>query len=79
MINEKMQEFIENNNSTYLYLILANEELKRLSKLPYLTRKKMEKKLTTLALEHVADNDIQDYFVPDEEEPEEKITDIIDE
>ena len=79
MINEKMQKFIENNNSTYLYLILANEELKRLSQLPYLTRKKMGKKLTTLALEHIAENNIPDYFIPEEEEPEEKMSDIIDE
>lgn len=74
-----MQKFIEENNCTFLYLILANEELERISKLPFQIQKTFDKKLTTIALEHVADNDIPDYFVPEEEKIEGKMQDIIDE
>lgn len=74
-----MQQFIEENNCTFLYLILANEELKRISKLPFQIQKEFDKKLTTIALEHVAAKDIPDYFIPEEDKPEGKMQDIIDE
>ncbi|MCD6329294.1 MAG: hypothetical protein J7M10_02900 [Candidatus Cloacimonetes bacterium] len=79
MDSKLMQKFIEENNCTFLYLILANEELERISKLPFQIQKTFDKKLTTIALEHVADNDIPDYFVPEEEKIEGKMQDIIDE
>ena len=79
MKKSKVQEFVENNNCTYLFLILANEELKRLCKLPYPVQKKFSKKLPTLALEHVAAGNIPDYFIQEEEKPEGKMSDIIDE
>ncbi len=74
-----MQKFIEENNCTFLYLILANEELERISKLPFQIQKNFNKKLTTIALDHVADDEIPDYFVPEEEKTEGKMQDIIDE
>ena len=79
MNKSKVQKFVENNNCTYLFLILANEELNRLSKLPYPIQKKFDKKLPTMALEHVAEGNIPDYFVQEEEKPEGKMSDIIDE
>ena len=79
MDSKLMQKFVEENNCTFLYLILANEELKRISTLPYLIQKKFDKKLTTIALEHVAADEIPDYFVPEEEKLEGKMQDIIDE
>jgi hypothetical protein len=79
MISKIVQKFLENNNCTYLYLLLASEELERLSKLPYNIKKELPGKPTTVALEHVATGNIPDYFVSEEEKPEGKITDIIDE
>lgn len=79
MDSKLVQQFIEENNCTFLYLILANEELKRISTLPYQIQKKFDKKLTTIALEHVASDEIPDYFIPEEEKTEGKMQDIIDE
>jgi hypothetical protein len=79
MDSKLMQKFIEENNCTFLYLILANEELERISKLPFQIQKNFDKKLTTIALDHVADDEIPDYFVPEEEKTEGKMQDIIDE
>lgn len=79
MDSKLMQKFIEENNCTFLYLILANEELERISKLPFQIQKNFNKKLTTIALDHVADDEIPDYFVPEEEKTEGKMQDIIDE
>lgn len=79
MISKTVQKFIETHNCTYLYLVLASEELKRLLKLPYSVKKELPGKITTVALEHVATGNIPDYFISEEEKPEGKITDIIDE
>ncbi len=58
---EIVEEFLENHNITYIFLLLANLESERLSNLPYSVKKKFNKKLTTMALEHIAQNDIPDY------------------
>lgn len=79
MDSKLMQKFIQENNCTFLYLILANEELERISKLPFQIQKNFNKKLTTIALDHVADDEIPDYFIPEEEKTEGKMQDIIDE
>jgi hypothetical protein len=79
MISKTVQKFLESHNCTYLYLLLAGEELERLSKLPYNMKRELPGKITTVALEHVATGNIPDYFIPEEEKPEGKITDIIDE
>lgn len=79
MDSKLVQKFIEENNCTFLYLILANEELKRITKIPFEIKKNLGNKLTTVALDHVAAGDIPDYFIPEEEKPEGKMQDIIDE
>jgi len=63
-----VDEFLEKNNMTYLFLILANLEAERLNNLPESIKKKFHKKITELALEHVAANQIPDYIVEEEEE-----------
>jgi hypothetical protein len=63
-----VDEFLEKNNMTYLFLILANLEAERLNNLPESIKKKFDKKITELALEHVAANQIPDYIVEEEEE-----------
>ncbi|MFO7896213.1 MAG: hypothetical protein R6U84_04705 [Candidatus Cloacimonadales bacterium] len=63
MLNPKVEKFLEENNFTYLYLLLANLEAERLSNLPYSVRKNFTKKLTSMALDHIAANEIPDYIV----------------
>lgn len=68
MINGKIETFCEENNMTFLYLLLANLEVRRLSDLPRSIRNKFDSKLTETALEHVATGVIPDYIVEEEEE-----------
>ena len=63
MLNHKIEKFLEDNNLTYLYLLLANLEAERLSNLPYSVKKNFKDILTNLALEHIAANEIPDYIV----------------
>ena len=39
MLNPKIEKFLEENNFTYLFLLLANLEAERLSNLPYSVKK----------------------------------------
>ena len=68
-----VDKFIEDNNMTYLFLLLANLEVDRLSNLPFTVRKNLEGKLTKLALEHIASNSVPDYIFEEEIEPEETV------
>ena len=72
--NNSVENFIDDNNMTYLYLLLANLEVERLSNLPYSVRRKFDEKITTMALKHIAANEIPDYIVEEmmtEEEEDE--------
>jgi hypothetical protein len=68
-----VEKFLENNNMTYLFLLLANLEVQRLSNLPFTVKKSLKGKLTSIALEHIAANEIPDYVMEEEdnEVPEE--------
>lgn len=61
--DNSVENFIDDNNMTYLYLLLANLEVERLSNLPYSVRRKFDEKITTMALKHIAANEIPDYIV----------------
>ena len=69
-MDPKVEQFLEDNNMTYLFLLLANLEVERLNNLPFTVKKQLKGKLTTFALEHIAANEIPDYVV--EEIPEEE-------
>jgi hypothetical protein len=72
--SKRVEKFLEENNMDYLFLLLANLEVERLSNLPYTVRKKFEKRITDMALEHVAKGEIPDYVVdgiPKEEQTDE--------
>jgi hypothetical protein len=62
----------------YFYCILAEKEADRLSRLPDSVKKSFKEKITTIALNHIAQNDIPEYEVSDYEtiveveEPEEE-------
>ncbi len=62
-----VEKFLENNNMTYLFLLLANLEVQRLSNLPFTIKKSLKGKLTSIALEHIAANEIPDYVMEEEE------------
>jgi hypothetical protein len=69
-----VDEFLEKHNMDYLFLLLANLEVERLSNLPYTLRKKFDKRITEMALEHVAKGEIPDYVVdgvPENEQTDE--------
>jgi hypothetical protein len=70
MLNTKVEKFLEENNLTYLFLMLANLEVERLVNLPDIIRTQFKGKLTEKALEHVALNVIPDYIadLPKKEE-----------
>lgn len=72
MLNPKIEKFLEENNFTYLYLLLANLEAERLSNLPYSVKKNFKDKLTNMALEHIAGNEIPDYIIEELELLEEE-------
>ncbi len=67
-MDNKVEEFLEKNNMTYLFLLLTNLEVERLSNLPYTLKRSFKKKITEMALEHVAANEIPDYAVNNSEE-----------
>ena len=58
-----VDNFIEKHNMTYLFLLLANLEVDRLSNLPYTVRKNFNEKITKMALEHIEANKIPDYII----------------
>jgi len=62
MINNKIEHFLEKGNMNYLYCLLTNLEIERLNKLPSYVKQKFGEKITELAMEHVADNEIPDYL-----------------
>lgn len=62
MINPVIEKFVEENNMDYLFLLLANLEVERLSKLPIEIKKKFKRKITEVSLENVATNRILDYL-----------------
>lgn len=74
MSSKIVDEFLEKHNMDYLFLLLANLEVERLSNLPYTLRKKFDKRITEMALEHVAKGEIPDYVVdgvPENEQTDE--------
>ena len=68
--NYKVEEFLEKHNMTYLFLILAELEVERLSNMPYTIKKNFNEKITEMALRHVAENEIPDYIVEEEDTEE---------
>ena len=65
-----VEKFLEDNNMTYLFLLLANLEAERISNLPFSIKRILKGKVTTNALEHIAANDIPDYVVEVDDEEE---------
>ncbi len=58
-----IDSFLENHNMDYLFCILAKHEAERLTDLPESIKKGFKGKLTTIALNHIALNEVPDYLV----------------
>jgi hypothetical protein len=51
----------------YLFLLLSNLEVKRLNTLPQKVKNTFPEKITEMAMKHVAQNNIPDYIIEQEE------------
>ncbi|MCB5224285.1 MAG: hypothetical protein WCY21_04480 [Candidatus Cloacimonadaceae bacterium] len=67
MIDEKIESFLEKSDLNYLFCLLAKLESNRLSQLPSYVRQKLGDKIAVVSMEHVAQNEIPDYFAEIEE------------
>lgn len=67
MIDERIESFLEKADLNYLFCLLSKLEANRLSQLPSYVKQKLGDKLAVVAMEHVADNEIPDYFAEIEE------------
>jgi hypothetical protein len=63
-----VESFLEKNNMDYLFLLLCNLEANRLNSLPFSIKKSFPKKITEIAMENVAKNQIPDFIIEQEEE-----------
>jgi len=62
----EVEAFLETHNMDYLFLLLANLEVKRLDDLPFSVKNRFPKKIIEMALENVAKNSIPDFIVEQE-------------
>ncbi|HPA24711.1 MAG TPA: hypothetical protein PKU76_04670, partial [Candidatus Cloacimonas sp.] len=62
MINEKLESFLERTDMNYLFCLLAQLEAHRLLQFPAYVKQKFEDKITIMAMNHVAENEVPDYI-----------------
>lgn len=62
MINEKIEGFLEKVNMNYMFCLLSKLEAHRINQFPPYVKQKFEEKITVMAMEHVADNEVPDYI-----------------
>jgi hypothetical protein len=62
MINQKIETFLEKVDMNYLFCLLAKLESQRLNQFPTYVKHKFPEKITVMAMEHVADNEVPDYI-----------------
>lgn len=67
MINKKVETFLEHSNMNYMFCLLSNLEVLRLNALPSYIKQKFGDKITEIALDHVASNEVPDYMMDIEE------------
>lgn len=67
MINKKIENFLEKTDQNYLFCLLAKLEAQRLSQLPVYVRQRFPEKIAVTSINHVADNEVPDYFAEIEE------------
>lgn len=62
MINQKIESFLEKVDMNYLFCLLSKLEAQRLNQFPTYVKHKFPDKITVLSMEHVADNEVPDYY-----------------
>lgn len=67
MIDKKIEHFLEKTDQNYLFCLLSKLESQRLSQLPVYVRQRFPEKIAVLSMQHVASNDVPDYFAEIEE------------
>ena len=67
MIDKKIEDFLQKADMNYMFCLLSKLEAGRLSQLPNYVRDKFGKKISVVAMEHVADNEVPDYLSDIEE------------
>jgi len=67
MINKKVETFLEHTNMNYMFCLLSNLEVLRLNALPSYVKQKFSEKITEIALDHIAQNEVPDYIMDIEE------------
>lgn len=67
MISKKIESFLEKTDMNYLFCLLAKLESRRVSQLPAYVRNHFPEKIAVMSMNHVADNDVPDYFAEIEE------------
>lgn len=67
MINPKTESFLEKTDMNYLFCLLAKLEAQRISQLPTYVRHKFPEKIAVMSMNHVAENEVPDYFAEIEE------------
>ncbi len=67
MIDKKIETFLEKTDLNYVFCLLAKLESQRLSQLPTYVRQRLEDKIAVISMDHVASNEVPDYFADIEE------------
>lgn len=62
MNTPKVENFLEKSDMNYLYCLLTKLEIQRINQLPSHVKQRFPKKITVMAMEHVAENDVPDYI-----------------
>ncbi len=62
MNTPKIESFLEKSDMNFLFCLLSKLEIQRINQLPVHVKQKFPKKITVMAMEHVAENDVPDYI-----------------
>ncbi len=67
MIDKNIETFLEKTDLNYLFCLLSKLESQRLSQLPAYVRQRFPEKIAVISMDHVAANEVPDYFAEIEE------------
>lgn len=62
MNTPKIEKFLEKADMNYLFCLLTKLEIQRVNTLPPHVKSRFPEKITVMAMEHVASNEIPDYI-----------------
>ncbi len=62
MNTPKIEAFLEKSDMNYLFCLLSKLEIQRINTLPSHVKQRFPEKITVMAMEHVAENEVPDYI-----------------